>query len=118
MLQPAWPPAAGTRCLLTHVARLQKHAFADFDAQLEQEEQALRSGCTALVLLQWGRNVVVANCGDSRAVLSSTGRAVDISTDHKPATPAELERITKAGRHHGRLGLCLSLHCRERCRSA
>ncbi len=48
------------------------------------------------------RQVVVANVGDSRAVLSRAGRAIDLSTEHrvwgKSATVlAEIERIEAVG---------------------
>lgn len=49
---------------------------------------------------------LVANAGDSRAVLCRGGKAVTLSTDHKPATPAERARILDAGGavcHEGRL---------------
>ena len=39
----------------------------------------------------------MANVGDSRAILSRLGRVVEITTDHKPALQAEMERIHRAG---------------------
>jgi protein phosphatase 2C family protein 2/3 len=39
----------------------------------------------------------VANAGDCRAVLSRRGRALDLSTDHKPTSAAEALRIAAAG---------------------
>jgi hypothetical protein len=41
--------------------------------------------------------LAVANVGDSRAVLSSDGRAMDLSTDHTPRDRDERERIEGAG---------------------
>ena len=41
--------------------------------------------------------LVVANAGDSRCVLSRGGRAVALTQDHKPMDPEEFARITKAG---------------------
>ena len=55
------------------------------------------SGCTAVVALLHGRQLYVANIGDSRCVLSRSGRAVDMSDDHKPEDEPELQRIVKAG---------------------
>jgi protein phosphatase 2C family protein 2/3 len=52
-------------------------------------------GTTALAAVVQGRTLVVANTGDSRAVLCRRGRGIELSTDHKP--PAELERIAAAG---------------------
>ncbi|CAL9204083.1 unnamed protein product [Musa hybrid cultivar] len=54
-------------------------------------------GSTAVVALVGGGRLIVANCGDSRAVLSRGGRAVPLSDDHKPDRPDELARIEAAG---------------------
>ncbi|KAK9145418.1 hypothetical protein Sjap_005321 [Stephania japonica] len=54
-------------------------------------------GSTAVVALVGGDKVVVANCGDSRAVLSRGGVAVPLSQDHKPDRPDEMERVEAAG---------------------
>lgn len=58
-------------------------------------------GCTATVVLavrRFGRlRLLCANCGDSRAVLSRGGVAVDLSKDHKPDDPVERRRIEAAG---------------------
>ncbi|KAI4974568.1 hypothetical protein ZWY2020_047848 [Hordeum vulgare] len=48
-------------------------------------------GSTAVVALVVGGRILVANCGDSRAVLCRAGRAVPLSQDHKqPARPDEM----------------------------
>lgn len=54
-------------------------------------------GSTAVVAVVGPRHLVVANCGDSRAVLCSGGAAIPLSADHKPDRPDELERIHAAG---------------------
>lgn len=54
-------------------------------------------GCTAVVCLVRQDVIVVANCGDSRAVLSRRRQAVPLSEDHKPNNPREKERIQRAG---------------------
>ncbi|GIL63213.1 hypothetical protein Vafri_17340 [Volvox africanus] len=54
-------------------------------------------GTTALVTLQLGGLLAVANAGDSRAVLCRRGEAVRLSRDHTPALRAERERIEAAG---------------------
>ena len=56
--------------------------------------------------------VYVANCGDSRSVLSRNGKAVDLSEDHTPDDEREVERIEAAGGHvteEGRINGCLNL---------
>ncbi|KAI3468615.1 hypothetical protein Pfo_025278 [Paulownia fortunei] len=54
-------------------------------------------GSTAVVVLVGKDEVVVANCGDSRAVLCRGGVAVPLSRDHKPDRADEKERIEAAG---------------------
>ena len=44
-----------------------------------------------------GRELYVANAGDSRCVLSRAGKAIDMSVDHKPEDDIEQTRIKKAG---------------------
>jgi protein phosphatase 1G len=54
-------------------------------------------GCTAVAALVRGGRLVVANTGDSRAVLSVRGRAEPLSQDHKPVLLEEAARIARAG---------------------
>ncbi|OWM68780.1 probable protein phosphatase 2C 24 [Punica granatum] len=54
-------------------------------------------GSTAVVAIVTPDKIIVANCGDSRAVLSRKGKAVPLSSDHKPDRPDELDRIQSAG---------------------
>ncbi|XP_019151203.1 PREDICTED: protein phosphatase 2C 37-like [Ipomoea nil] len=55
------------------------------------------AGSTAVVAVVTPENIVVSNCGDSRAVLCRNGVAVPLSVDHKPDRPDELKRIQDAG---------------------
>ncbi|KAL6764613.1 phosphatase 2C-like domain-containing protein [Haematococcus lacustris] len=50
-------------------------------------------GTTALVGLQVGLHLAVANAGDCRAVLCRGGRALRLTTDHTPDLPRERQRI-------------------------
>ncbi|KAK9274449.1 hypothetical protein L1049_021696 [Liquidambar formosana] len=54
-------------------------------------------GSTAVVVIVGKEELVVANCGDSRAVLCRGGVAVPLSVDHKPDRPDERERVEAAG---------------------
>ena len=45
--------------------------------------EAALAGSTAVVAVLTADHIVVANCGDSRAVLCRRGRAVPLSSDHK-----------------------------------
>lgn len=73
------------------------------------------TGCTANVLLITPQRYYVANAGDSRSVLSRSGKAIALSEDHKPESEVEKNRITKAGgnimngRVNGGLNLSRSL---------
>ncbi|XP_038714086.1 probable protein phosphatase 2C 21 [Tripterygium wilfordii] len=55
------------------------------------------SGCTACVAIIQNNQLVVANAGDSRCVLSRKGQAYNLSKDHKPDLEVEKDRILKAG---------------------
>uniref|UniRef100_A0A2P2LSI6 protein-serine/threonine phosphatase n=1 Tax=Rhizophora mucronata TaxID=61149 RepID=A0A2P2LSI6_RHIMU len=55
------------------------------------------SGTTALTALILGRTMVIANAGDSRAVLGKRGRAIELSKDHKPNCTSERLRIERLG---------------------
>ncbi|PIN05286.1 Serine/threonine protein phosphatase [Handroanthus impetiginosus] len=54
-------------------------------------------GSTAVVAVVTPHKIIVANCGDSRALLCRNGKAIPLSTDHKPDRPDELNRIQAAG---------------------
>ncbi|CAI9784780.1 unnamed protein product [Fraxinus pennsylvanica] len=55
------------------------------------------SGSTACVAVVRGNQLVVANAGDSRCVISRSGQAYNLSIDHKPDLEVERERILEAG---------------------
>ncbi|KAK9790308.1 hypothetical protein WJX73_000789 [Symbiochloris irregularis] len=73
------------------------------------------TGCTAVVALLRGRQLWVANAGDSRCVVCHDGKAVAMTKDHMPGHPLEHERIVKAGgsvyggRIKGRMSLSRAL---------
>ncbi|MCO5556713.1 hypothetical protein L7F22_025776 [Adiantum nelumboides] len=54
-------------------------------------------GTTAVVAVVGPEQIVVGNCGDSRAVLCRGGHAVPLSQDHKANRPDEVARIEAAG---------------------
>jgi serine/threonine protein phosphatase PrpC len=43
------------------------------------------------------RTLISANVGDSRAILSRNGKAIDLTKDHKPTSEGERKRILRAG---------------------
>ncbi|KAM0034787.1 putative protein-serine/threonine phosphatase [Helianthus debilis subsp. tardiflorus] len=68
-------------------------------------------GSTACVAIIRNNQLVVANSGDSRCVISRKGQAYNLSKDHKPDLETEKERISKAGGfiHCGRVNGTLNL---------
>ncbi|KAJ6315701.1 hypothetical protein OIU78_019049 [Salix suchowensis] len=54
-------------------------------------------GSAAVVSVVTPDKIIVANCGDSRAVLCRNGKPLPLSSDHKPDRPDELNRIENAG---------------------
>ncbi|KAL8195768.1 hypothetical protein R6Q57_025521 [Mikania cordata] len=69
------------------------------------------SGCTACVAIMRYNQLIVANAGDSRCVISRKGEAYNLSRDHKPGLEVERERIVRAGGfiHAGRVNGSLNL---------
>ncbi|KAL4039113.1 hypothetical protein IC575_002756 [Cucumis melo] len=55
------------------------------------------AGSTACVAIIRNNQLVVANAGDSRCVISRKGQAYNLSKDHKPDLEVEKDRILKAG---------------------
>uniref|UniRef100_A0A672GJC5 Protein phosphatase 1G n=1 Tax=Salarias fasciatus TaxID=181472 RepID=A0A672GJC5_SALFA len=70
---------------------------SDEEVRPEQSPPGSDSGTTAVVALIRGKQLIVANAGDSRCVVSEHGKAVDMSYDHKPEDEVELARIKNAG---------------------
>jgi len=61
-------------------------------------DHAIHAGCTSVVAVVVGRTLVVANAGDSRAVICRAGGLTEpLSFDHKPLQNREMNRITNAG---------------------
>lgn len=54
-------------------------------------------GSTAVVAVVCSSHIIVANCGDSRAVLCRGKEAIPLSTDHKPNREDEYARIKASG---------------------
>ncbi|XP_044469427.1 probable protein phosphatase 2C 47 [Mangifera indica] len=75
-----------------------KSAFAKADHALADAKSLDRSsGTTAVTALMSDRIMLIANAGDSRAVLGKRGRAIELSKDHKPNVTSERLRIEKLG---------------------
>lgn len=60
-------------------------------------EHCQTCGSASIICLVFGDRIITVNLGDSRAVLSRKGVAIELSTDHKPTLKSEQERIIKCG---------------------
>eukprot|EP00361_Fabrea_salina_P007049 CAMPEP_0202438066 /NCGR_PEP_ID=MMETSP1345-20130828/32269_1 /ASSEMBLY_ACC=CAM_ASM_000843 /TAXON_ID=342563 /ORGANISM="Fabrea Fabrea salina" /LENGTH=490 /DNA_ID=CAMNT_0049052123 /DNA_START=77 /DNA_END=1546 /DNA_ORIENTATION=- len=69
----------------------------DEDYYKSEPERGKENGSTAVVLLVKGRKLLVCNVGDSRAVLSRGGEALQLTTDHRPDNQEESQRIEGQG---------------------
>lgn len=95
-VNPTQPPSVSS-----HVAAL-RSAFEQIDDAVLLDDSLQYQGSTAVaVLLHEGddglRTLLSANVGDSRAILSRQGRAVDLTRDHKPNDEREKARILSMG---------------------
>ncbi|VBB26744.1 unnamed protein product [Acanthocheilonema viteae] len=78
-----------------------KEGFLTLDTKLrerhETDEDNERSGTTAICAIVTPSHIVLANLGDSRAVLARKDQAAFGTEDHKPFLPKERDRIVNAG---------------------
>eukprot|EP00755_Sulcionema_specki_P018654 Sspe_Gene.67452::Locus_39795_Transcript_2_3_Confidence_0.400_Length_4557::g.67452::m.67452 len=81
------PPAAAGQVV--------QHVFEDIDAKLVTEHPV--GGCCAVVLYIRDNRAIIANLGDTRAFLCRDGKAVPLTSDHRPVVQSEADRITAAG---------------------
>ncbi|CCW67088.1 unnamed protein product [Phytomonas sp. Hart1] len=86
-----------------------ENAFHAIDEQICRRFPS--SGTAANCVLLMDRKIICANVGDSRAVLFSDGKAIPLSTDHKPTLPDEEARIRRAGAQveNGRVNMTLAV---------
>ncbi|CAN6237590.1 unnamed protein product [Urochloa humidicola] len=81
------------------------NAFDAMDRELKLQAPNLDcsfSGTTAVCAIKHGADLIVANLGDSRAVLATMSgsgdlAAVQLTVDHKPSLPEEASRIARCG---------------------
>nr|XP_043628824.1 probable protein phosphatase 2C 34 [Erigeron canadensis] len=74
----------------------------DYDLKIHPVIDTFYSGTAAIAIIREGDLIVLANVGDSRAVLGTTSDddslvAVQLTVDFKPNLPEETERIYKSG---------------------
>ncbi|KAG1335364.1 putative protein phosphatase 2C 12 [Cocos nucifera] len=79
---------------------LQAFRIMDKELKLQPNLDCSCSGTTAVSIIKQGEDLIIANLGDSRAIMgtiSDEGRleAIQLTTDLKPSVPKEAERIRK-----------------------
>ncbi|XP_020578486.1 probable protein phosphatase 2C 59 [Phalaenopsis equestris] len=74
-------------------------AYNDTDSEFLRSEngQSRDTGSTASTAILVGDRLLIANVGDSRAVICRGGNAIAVSRDHKPDQTDERQRIEDAG---------------------
>jgi len=79
------------------------NSFLDVDKKLAEVEEFKTgkdfSGTTVNLAMICEEQIVCANAGDTRCVVSKDQKAIDLSQDHKPSHSEERERIIRAGGH-------------------
>lgn len=72
-----------------------KRTFSNLDENFYKKGDKMSSKCgsTAVVVFIMGNHIFCANIGDSRAALCRSGKVINLSYDHKPQRPDEVERI-------------------------
>jgi len=61
------------------------------------KEPKIEDGSTALCVAVEGNELIVANCGDCRAILCQAGQTVALTRDHRPTDDIEQQRIINQG---------------------
>jgi serine/threonine protein phosphatase PrpC len=92
---------------------LVKNVFQSTDHQwlVQAKSKSIEDGSTAICVVLDGPDLIVANCGDSRALLYQDGKTTVLSKDHIPEDHDEKKRIIKlggsviGGRLQGKLGV-------------
>eukprot|EP00953_Heterococcus_sp_UTEX-ZZ885_P024940 13593-Heterococcus_DN1.PRE.3 len=80
-----------------------REAFKKVDEEVLKVRHWNYQGSTAVAVVihhcpkESKTSIITANVGDSRAVLSRRGKAVDLTQDHKPNSAAELNRVERLG---------------------
>ena len=90
--------------LATNPGKALQEAFVEVDHDLRRimAREATYAGTTCVCVLAVGDRLIIANSGDSRAVVGAVGSdggcvATDLSFDHKPNRPEEEKRVRAMG---------------------
>jgi serine/threonine protein phosphatase PrpC len=84
---------------LFHEQNIPKAMYDAFKkmSDLIPRDLGFTAGSTALVILENSDESYIANIGDCRGLININDKSLQITVDHKPNLPSELERIKAAG---------------------
>ncbi|ONK80739.1 uncharacterized protein A4U43_C01F21180 [Asparagus officinalis] len=73
----------------------------DKELKLHSDLDCTYSGSTAVTIIKQGKDLIISNLGDSRAILGTISeegnlKTIQLTTDLKPSLPQEAERIRKS----------------------
>ncbi|XP_010521955.1 PREDICTED: probable protein phosphatase 2C 25 [Tarenaya hassleriana] len=86
----------GRRCEMEIMAEAVRRGYLTTDAEFLKEKEVRGGSCCVTALVRDG-NLVVANAGDCRAVMSIGGVAQALTSDHRPSRQDERDRIESSG---------------------
>jgi serine/threonine protein phosphatase PrpC len=86
-----------TAGFLVHNVFTNAYKLLDAEYYARNDNIAKSSGAVAVTILIIGTTLFCINLGDSRAVLSRSGKAINLSVDHKATCEKEKKRVQSAG---------------------
>lgn len=90
----------------SNVEKAVREGYLETDSAFMGEEDACGGACCVTALIHEG-NLVVSNVGDCRAVMSRSGVAEALTSDHKPSDENERSRM----QHLVSIYIVMLLHC-------
>jgi len=93
----------GVSTSLSNYVQAIRSTFDQMEQEVLEDDTLEYQGSTAVAVMVFDskdnehRIVLSANCGDSRAILSRRGQAIELTRDHKPIDIREKERIVSMG---------------------
>ncbi|KAK4728869.1 hypothetical protein R3W88_021857 [Solanum pinnatisectum] len=91
------------KVIVTCFSKMDNEVMREGNGRAEYEEGRFEDirktvgSAAAVVVIVGKEEIVMANCGDCRAILCSRGVAIPLSNDHKPDRPDEKKRVEAAG---------------------
>ena len=74
-----------------------KNIFLAIQKKIKENPKLSIQGSTCLLLFKFNNKIQIINVGDSRCIMYSNNKPIQITRDHKPIDPLEAERIKNLG---------------------